>query len=250
MTQRSSRSHTDVRGPLADVIIALAGTPDDVPNIDVQLKVLVQLAADRVAAADYASVTTLSDDAYTTVAASSEFAVAVDQAQYADLDGPCLEALNAKTPVAVPDIAKTMTWPGFRATAADLGLNASVSIPLFAGSGATIAALNLYGRDAAAVAPLIVRVCAVYQSDRYDLDRPLFTDHDRRPPLDPGGEELLAGMAGALTVRSTIQTALGMIMGRGQTGAAEAYLKLRLHAADTGVSLYAAASTMIRTQGR
>ena len=250
MTQWSSRSHSDVWGPLADAFIALAATPDDVPSIGVQLNALVQLAADRVAAVDYASVTALCDDAYTTVAASSELAVAVDQAQYADQDGPCLQALHAKTPVTVPDIGKTMTWPGFRDAAAGLGLHASVSIPVFAGSGATIAALNLYGRDAAAVAPLIVRVCAVYQSERYDVDRPLFTDHDRRPPLDAGGEELLAGIAGALTVRATIQTALGVIMGRSPASAGDAYLKLRLYAADTGVCLSAAASTIVSIQGR
>ena len=106
MTQRSSQAHTDVQGPLADVIIALAGTPDDASSIDVQVKALAQLAADRLAAADYASVTMLCGDAYTTVAASSELAVDVDQAQHADLEGPCLQVLNAETPVTGPDIAK------------------------------------------------------------------------------------------------------------------------------------------------
>jgi hypothetical protein len=246
MPQPSSRSHTGTRGPLAEAIIALAGTPDDMPSIDVQLNMLVQLAADRVAAADYASVTALRDDAYTTVAASSALAEAVDQAQYAGQDGgPCVQSLNTNVPVTVPDMTKTMAWPRFRETAADLGLRASVSIPVFAGSGSAIAGLNLYGRDSAAMAPLIIGVWAVY-----DPDRPRPTDHDDVQPLDAGGEELLAGFAEALTVRATIQTALGVIMGRTHTTAEGAYLRLRLHAADTGVSLLTAANTVVITQGR
>jgi hypothetical protein len=241
MTQRSPQSDTDVRRPLAEAIIALAGTPDDASSIDVRLTALVQLAAERVAAADYASVTALRDDAYTTVAASSELAEAVDQAQYAEHDGPCLQALDANTPVTVPDLTNTMVWPRFRETAIDMGLHASVSIPLFAGSGNRIAGLNLYGRDPVAMAPLIVGVWAVY-----DPDRPLPADHDDLQPLDAGGEELLAGFAEALTVRATIQLALGAIMARTRSSAENAYLRLRLHAANTGISLLTAANTVIR----
>ena len=56
-------------------------------------------------------------------------------------------ALDTARPLAVPDIAATMRWPGFRDTAYRLGSHTSLSIPLFTGSGEPIAALNLYGRD-------------------------------------------------------------------------------------------------------
>ena len=240
MPPTSPQAHTDTRGPLGTAMIVLAGTPDNASGIDVLLKRLVQLAVDRVAAADYASVTALRDDAYSTVAASSDLAQAVDQAQYIDQGGPCLEALNSKAPVTVPDIATTMTWPRFRETAAGLGLHSSVSVPLFTGSGTAIAVLDLYGRDAIAMAPLIVGVWAVY-----DPDRPLPHEHEDLPPLDAGGEELLAGFAEALTVRATIHLALGVIRGRHHGTAKDAYLHLRLQAADTGMSLLAAASAVI-----
>ena len=45
MSQPSEDADTEAR-PLAEAIIALAETPDDMPGIDVQLKSLVQLAAD------------------------------------------------------------------------------------------------------------------------------------------------------------------------------------------------------------
>jgi GAF domain-containing protein len=236
----STGDRVETYGPLARTLITLAGIPDDVPEVEVQLSALARLAADRVAAADYASVTALRDNAYSTVAASSELVVAVDEAQYAERDGPCLRAIDGNKPVTVPDIATTIRWPNFREAAIRMGLHSSVSVPVFTGSGVTIAALNLYGRDPAAMVPLISGVWALY-----DPDRPMPPDEDLQA-LDVGGQDLLAGFAEALAVRSTIQLAIGTIMGGNGIDARKAYLELRLHAADTGVSLLDAANSLIR----
>ena len=55
-----------------------------------------------------------------------------------------------------------MTWPRFRDVAAGLGLQASLSIPLSAGRGDVVAALNLYGHDMIAMATLGSRVLSLY----------------------------------------------------------------------------------------
>ncbi len=89
---------------------------------------------------------------------------AVDEAQYADDSGPCLDALHGGDPVAV-DICATMSWPGFREAAERMGLKASLSIPLFAGSGTTIAALNLYSHDLPAMLALDAWVITIYHTD-------------------------------------------------------------------------------------
>jgi hypothetical protein len=65
---------------------------------------------------------------------------------------PRVKPLEADYPAAVPEIAATMTWPGFRDVAVKLGLPASLSVPLFAGSGRTVAALNLSSRHPGAMA--------------------------------------------------------------------------------------------------
>jgi hypothetical protein len=225
---------------MAAALVALAVTPDDAVNLDAQLNKLVRMVVDRVAAVAYASVTAARDGGYATVATNSKLATAVDQAQYEDQDGPCLRSLDESTPVGVRDIATTIKWPGFRQAALSMGLHASVSIPLFSGSGATIAALNLYGRDAAAMAPLIAGVPAIF-----DPDLPLPADRDDLQPLDAGGEELLTGFAEALAARSTIQLGLGIIMGESGTSAKGAYVELRLRAANAGDSLLTAAETVI-----
>jgi len=126
-TSQPSQSPTQARGVLADALVTLAQTPDDKPDIDTRLARLAQLAADRVAGVDYASVTALRGEEYITVAASSDLAHAVDQAQYADQAGPCLQSLDTEAPVTVPEIASTMTWLGFHQAAAELGLHSSVT---------------------------------------------------------------------------------------------------------------------------
>jgi hypothetical protein len=243
MPQPAQNAHAASK-PLAEAIIVLAGTPDDMPGIDTQLQSIVQLAADRVGAADYASSTKLQDNAYSTVAASSAVAEAVDAAQYDEQAGPCLQALDSGVPVTVPDLNRTIRWPKFRETAIKLGLHASVSMPLFVGSGKTVAALNMYGRDAVAMEPLIVGVWALFRPDEL-----LPADRPDLQPLDAGGEELLNGFAEALTTQSTIQLALGVIMGHDHVNSEEAYLSLRLQAAQTDADLLTVASEIVVSKG-
>jgi hypothetical protein len=228
-----------VLGPLAQSFIALAGIPDDASTVDEQLVLIAKLAVDRVAAVDYASVTAVREHAYTTVAASSELAVAVDEAQYAEQAGPCLEPLHTGTPVPVPDIAATMAWPGFRDQAFKIGLRASVSVPLFAGSGEPVAVLNLYAHDAAAMAPLTEAVWNVYKPNPAAGGRAV-------ADLEPGAGELMAGLAEAFAVRATIQQAVGVIMARQAVGAFDAYLSLRSRAVETGSSLTTTAAALIQ----
>jgi GAF domain-containing protein len=224
-------------GPLAEAIIALAENPGHAPDVEQHLAAIVALAANRVAAADYASVTTLHGREYTTVAASSDLALAVDEAQYADRAGPCLQALETGEPVGVPDIAATMDWPGFHQVAPTLGLQASISVPLYNGRGTPIAVLNLYSRDHAAMQPLIAAVAELYATSRE-----LNLDAGGPPVSDPGAEELLAGYAGALSVRATIQLALDILAG----SIDDPYTELCARAAQNGTSLSVAAAAVLR----
>jgi hypothetical protein len=244
-SQHPERVSPKHHGPLAEAIVTLAETPDHASGVEERLGRIASLAADRIAAADYASITTLTGDEYTIVAASSDIARAVDEAQFADRAGPCLQALETGEPVGVPDIAATMDWPGFHEVAPALGLRASVSVPLYNGRGTPIAVLNLYGRDEAAMQPLIAGVAELYATSReLDLRIP-------RPPVsDPGAEELLAGYAGALSVRATIRLAVEILAGSagGSAGgsAEDAYTALCAQAADNDTTLSVAAAAVLK----
>jgi hypothetical protein len=219
------------RGPLATCIVTLAGTPDDASDIDTQLTAIARLAADTLPAVSYASVTAVRDGDDTTVAASSELATAVDQAQYADDSGPCLDALRDGTPVPVDNIAATMKWPKFREAAERMGLKASLSVPLFAGSGTTIAALNLYSHDLPAMLTLNAWVWTVYNID------PTAHPQPDAPLLDAGGQDLIGGLIEAFEVSALIQRAIGIVMVEEGSSIEQAYRILRVRAAEAGASL-------------
>jgi GAF domain/ANTAR domain len=228
---------------LTDDLITLAGTPDDGSVVPALLRSITQFAADLLPPVNYASVTVGQKDGYVTVAMTSEFALAIDEAQYAENAGPCLDALRTAEPATVPRIDATVNWPGFRTEALRLGLRASLSIPLFAGRGTPIAALNLYCRDTASMVPLSAAVLATFESSDDDGAKPATAD------LDPGAVELVDGLTGAFAVRDRIQLALGVLMAEESLGADDAYAVLRSRAATTGLSLTVAAESVLTRAG-
>ena len=241
MTQQQPRPHLPQhRGRLSDTLITLAGTPDDHSAVEEHLITIAELSAQYVAPVSYASMTPRHEGAYTTVAASNDVATAVDQAQYADQTGPCLEALETARPLGVPNIAATMRWPGFRDTAYRLGLHTSLSIPLFAGRGKPVAALNLYGHDPSTMTALTTAVWATY--DEAAPSKPGLFD------LDPGGSELVDGLNDAFAVRAIIQQAIGVLVATQRGTPDHAYAELRLRVADTETSLLDTAHAVLTEQ--
>jgi hypothetical protein len=214
--------------------------PEHTSDLDRQLRLIARLTAEVVGPARYASITALRGDAYTTVAFSDELVRAVDEAQYADDRGPCLDALGSGTPVAVPDIDATVQWPKFHEVAPSMGLHTSVSVPLYAGRGEPIAVLNVYGDDRVAMAPLLGRICALH-GDVGDET----VDERLLEALDEGGRELISGYARSLSIRATIKLALNIIMVDNQCSGDDAYVSLCLHAGQAGTDLAAAATALV-----
>jgi hypothetical protein len=121
-----------------------------------------------------------------------------------------------------------------------LGLRASLSIPLFAGRGTPLAALNLYSRDADAMRSLTAAVQSVY-----DVGNTIAAVEDH---LDAGGSELVAGLTGAFAVPPILQQALGVTMSLTGSGPDEAYAVLCLRAAEDRIALIEAAGRLISGQ--
>jgi len=226
-------------GALASAMIMLAATPEHSSDVRDRLRSIAKLTAERVAAARYASITALQGDEYITVAVSDDMVRSVDDAQYADDAGPCLDALTQGAPVGVPDMDTTVQWPGFHQEAPRMGLQASVSVPLFAGRGQAVAVLNVYSHDQARMAPLIAAISSVHGYPAQET-----TDKDLSG-LDDGGRELVAGYAEALSVRATIQLALELIRAENRCSPDDAYLRLCIQAREAGTDLAETAETKI-----
>jgi len=224
---------------LADDLVSLAEASDDDTVVDVLLARIATTAAEVVAGVDYASITAWRGAGYTTVAASSDLVRAVDDAQYAEAAGPCVQAEQTAAPVAVPDVAAvTMSWPGFREQATRLGLRATVSVPLFAGGGSPVAVLNLYGRESEALVALAAGVRHVFSVERIPTQGSA-TDGNA------GSWQLLNGLGSALQLRVNIQRAVGMLMAETGCDAEHGHRMLRTWAAKAELPLSAAALRVI-----
>lgn len=84
------------------------------------------------------------DGLISTVGASGDVARGVDDAQYREGDGPCLEALRRSRVVEIHDMATDGRWPAVAHDALALGVRSSLSTPLHE-SETVVGALNMYG---------------------------------------------------------------------------------------------------------
>lgn len=233
--QRSPAVHP-AQTTLAECLIALAGTPDDSRRLKSRFAVIAQLCARPVTpAAGHASVITVGPAGCRTVAASSAIAAALDGAQTAAHAGPGPDSLRRGCPIAVPDVTAAADWPVYRAAAAGVGLRASLSIPLFAGGGAPIAALTLYGYEPDMLAPVTAAVLQAYDPDGGGRD----------PYVGCGATGLVAGLTGAFAVRGLIRRASAVLAADRHAVPAAGYAALRGRAAGAGVSLVDAAAEVI-----
>ena len=80
------------------------------------------------------------------MASSGQLALDVDERQYAEGYGPCLDAVRLGEIVIVPDMASETRWPEYLPRAREAGVAASVSIPLPI-EDRHIGALNIYTRQ-------------------------------------------------------------------------------------------------------
>lgn len=169
-------------------------------------------------------------------ATSDEFARRMDEIQYEVDDGPCLTALREDVTVVVADIAADRRWPDFSARGRAAGAGSSLSVPLRL-QGRAIGALNLYAREPRALS----------DEDRERAGR--FADQaagavalairlaDR--------EERSRHLEVALTSRSTIDQALGILMGQRRIAATEAFDILRRRSQRENVKLRDIAAGLI-----
>jgi len=159
------------------------------------------------------------DNTPLTVVSSDARAAAVDEVQYGLDQGPCLQTLATGQAVSVPDLLAERRWDGYPAHALAHGVGSSLSLPLTTGQG-TGGALNLY-----ATAPHVLMGSAT---------------HERATAFAAQGSAVLTvalrqaeqiqfteQLQQALTSRSVIDQAIGIIMGQQRCDAAAAFAVLR-----------------------
>jgi GAF domain-containing protein len=132
--------------PETERVLGLGGGVIDENTLERLLQQVVLLARHTVTAADSVSVTLAENGGFRTTNSSAPEALAVDEAQYQQNDGPCVEAVRTGRQVKVAVGTDGDQWPLVRARAREFGITSVLSTPLRRGAGDAIGALNIYSR--------------------------------------------------------------------------------------------------------
>jgi GAF domain-containing protein len=218
----------------------MTDTPDDsgVPDLtalllstktlDAFLAGLAEAALALVPASDGCGVTLEREGHPLTVASAGTSAPRLDEKQYGQDDGPCLQALRTGQEVAVREVLSEHRWGGYPAYAAARGNRSSLSLPI-APRTHTAGALNLYASqpDAFADADLTsLRELAAQATGAIALAQQM-TDV----------EAFTVELHQVLADRAVIDRAIGATMARHAFTYDQAFASLRNTAQSRGIPL-------------
>lgn len=171
-----------------------------------------------------------------TVGSTDGVASRLDEAQYAAQDGPCLHALRENMVVVLPRVVDDHRWPTFRSHALQEGLVSSLSVPMV-DHQATVGALNLYTRDPNGI-----------EHDDYERATQFAAQAAGAVALATRLAEqqrLTTDLQAALASRTTIDQALGILMGQQHCTATEAFSLLRQASQHRNIKLREVAGGLI-----
>src|SRR4051794_26943027 len=132
----------DLAGALAELASLMLATP----TVERLLDDVARLAAGVVRPPAACGITLQRDREPVTVASSAPLAALVDEEQYGQGQGPCLESMSTGKLVDVPDMSLESRWGSYPALAREHGVRSSLSLPLVV-NGQHRGALNLYATE-------------------------------------------------------------------------------------------------------
>ncbi|MFP5318988.1 MAG: ANTAR domain-containing protein [Acidimicrobiia bacterium] len=119
----------------------------DSEALEALLQRVVQLAHRTIDGAQAVSITVVEGKGYRTSNSTDEAAVAVDEAQYAGDDGPCLHGMRTARQAYVPMDTLAERWPMVAERAREFGIAGVLTTPLKVEEDRVIGALNVYAGD-------------------------------------------------------------------------------------------------------
>jgi hypothetical protein len=186
-------------------LTALAGVVLSHESIDECLIEICCIAVRAVPGAEGASLTAFSEKGPGAVAASDDWSKALDEMQYGEHEGPCLDAARTSLVFRVPDMAHEPRWPSYMPRAVAQGARSMISLPM-ATEGKTIGALNIYARVPAAFdaeATSIGEIIAGHASLASQVSATLFRHRETAEQLRE-----------AMEARMAIEQAKGILIGQ------------------------------------
>jgi GAF domain-containing protein len=214
----------------------LAGLLMSTTSFEELMQQIADLSARAVPAATTCGITLSQDGHVITVASADALARLLDEQQYELDHGPCLEALSTGQLVMADDLTEESRWPGYPARAVAHGIRTIHSSPLLV-NDQPIGAINMYAAaphafdaDArAAIRQLTALAAATITAAMRHYDEATLTDHLRA----------------ALSSRSVIDQAMGIVMGIQHCTASEAFDVLRTVSQNRNIPLRQVAAELV-----
>jgi GAF domain-containing protein len=216
LTQSPDASGVD----LIDAFSRLQSLTLSTARVDEFLSELTAVAPQLGGPAISCSITMRGEHKPYTVTSSDELAGQVDEVQYDQNEGPCLQALHDGAEIYVEDMRDETRWPTYIARALKVGVRSSLSLPLAVGDE-TIGALNLYSRVPDAFDERLRQNLGIFASQAAAA----LTMVLRQARQD----QVSGQLEQALASRTTIDQAIGILMAQQRCTADEAFALLRAH---------------------
>ncbi|MHA6619113.1 GAF and ANTAR domain-containing protein [Pseudonocardia sp. DLS-67] len=201
-----------------DTAAELAALLLSTESFDDLLHGVADLSVRLIAGATTASITLAERGRVITVAAADGLATQIDEYQYERGTGPCLDAMRSGSVVHVPDVRGEARWGDFGSRTLSHGVTGALGVPLM-GRDSPVGVLNLYAtagagfdeRDQRLAQVLAAHAAVALTAALRTYDQVSLTDNLRI----------------ALSSRSVIDQAIGIVMGRERCSPDEAFDVLR-----------------------
>jgi hypothetical protein len=224
---------------------ALPGPPQDPAHVTESLEEFLQhlvgIAATAVGGDVSAGVTVVRDGHPAIVVSSDARAAQCDEVHAGLDEGPCLTAMRAGAPVLMDDLAADERNTPYRRHALGLGVRSSLSLPL-AGGDHAVGVLNLYSGRAHFFGPVQLAEAARF-ADEISRGLHLMVRVARHV-------EITDQLRAALTSRTVIDQAIGIIMGQNRCDGSAAFDLLRSASQHRNAELRTVAMEIITAVGR
>jgi GAF domain-containing protein len=221
---------------LAAGLAGLSGLVAGAGTLEQLLTEIATFAVRAVPGANGAGVTMLERGEPDTIVASDAFVRDVDSIQYRIGEGPCISAAATGRTTASAALGEDEAWPSFGPLAAELGIHSALSLPLNL-NGETLGALNVYAHKRNAfdgssqrIGELFAGPAAVAIHNARTLDHAL---------------RVAVRLETALTSRSMIDRAVGIVMSRSGLSPEDAFARLRILSQQQHIKLSIVAENLV-----
>lgn len=199
---------------------------------------ITRVSARLVPGADGVSITTFQDGRSVAVAFSDEWAKELDELQFEEREGPCLDTTRTGNIFRVRDLTAESRWPAYVERAGRLGARSVVSIPLQA-EGRIFGAMDVYSRTPDAFTGETVSLAEII-AGHAGLASQVAAVFFRHRDL---GEQ----MREAMSSRAVIEQAKGVLMAQRKITADTAFELLRQASQRANVKLRLVAEAVVDT---